>query len=303
MRINYTQQGANVSYSLSSVLCCALFSALKCLNFRISLGTGLAIFFCGIFIFVQSWASLTLKLGICPNLHHSTFCIPKLKQEEIKFKSSRVFEYGLLNGVIGAGYFICWAKAENEFFLLGTGLIAFFGIFIGKNDYLVSDFLGISIIAISCALVTDFHFPNDWIVQGVLVALGVRAIILNFFQKQLKETKSLSLVSLIIEGLLISAFGYFDYGIGEVPDILAGILYSIASYTYLEASTCEKSANFLSIFSLQIYAFIGVFSLLPIVTSAFGLLLLIFGYHIFRIFPLRMNTIITQNSLTDRFLP
>ena len=169
MRINYSQQGITVSYSLTSILSLSLFIALKFLRFKISLLTGMSVLSSGALLFFFFWSSLAYRLGICPGLYHSTLCIPTFKQEKFIFKSSRVCEYGILNGFLSSLYCYFWSNATNSFFLIGTSLLSYIALFIGRSDYLVSDFLGITLITLSVTFLTNLtSFPEDWIFELIL---------------------------------------------------------------------------------------------------------------------------------------
>ena len=303
MRIRHSSQEINISYSLSSILYLFLFSSISYMKPKITLITGITIFSIGIINSSINWIVLACKLGICPGLYHSTLCIPTLKRDKINFKSSQIFEFGMIIGIIEACCFYLWINAKSSLFFLGINAMSFVGIILGKEIYLVSDFLGIALVMVANILITKYSFPDEYLVQLCLIIVSGRIILLNKFKDKLLESTSVSTISLICQGILLSALGYIIYGVGSFTDILVGSIYSLSSYVLLEAGIKDKSASLLSIMTLQIYAFVEELALLPVIISIIGLILLLIGYHLFHLFPIRMNSMITQsNNLSDSFL-
>lgn len=303
MRINRSASEIRISYSFNSICCLFLFSAISYLGPRVSLTTGLTILAFGITNGLYSWIALGLKLGICPNFYHSTFCIPSLKRESIRFVSSKVLECGIINGLIGSAYLFCWVNSDSFLFLLGLNLLSYISIVITKDTYYISEFLGITLILVGNILISDFFIPNDYVYQIILTILCFRVVLLKIFKKSIFETRSVGIVCCLTEGVLLSIIGFYLSGFGDLSDILIGFIYSIGSYLFIEASIFDKSAAFISIFSLQLYSSTNAFLLIPGIFSVFGLVFLIIGQHIFRLLPVRINSLISsENDLNDSFI-
>ncbi|OMJ79536.1 hypothetical protein SteCoe_20428 [Stentor coeruleus] len=313
MRVYQESDQMTISYACYSVVSLSCISAMNILNENIfgiftdkpqglSIWTGLTILFIGLINGFVSWTFLSIRLGICPGLYHSTLCIPSIKNDKLQFKSSRILEYGILNGLIDAGYYYSWTQTSNKIYIFCFNLLSFASLFIIKSDYYRSDLIGMFLLAISHGLILSYSFPSDYPYEIILLILICKVILLNKFKGKFEESRSLSIVSLTTQGLVLSIIGYFFSISLTFESLILGFLYSLFTYTLIEASITEKPAIVLSILSIQIWTNAD-FSIIPVLLALIGGAFLLIGRMIFSFCSTRMNSVVFEDSsLNQRFL-
>lgn len=313
MRVNQESGQMTISYAYYSVFSLSCISAMSIINENIfdiftekpqglSVWTGLTILFIGLANSFVSWTFLSFRLGICPGLHHSTLCIPSIKNDSLQFKSSRILEYGILNGLVDAAYYYSWTQTTNKIYIFCFNLLSFASLFIRKSDYYTSDLVGMCLLAISHGLTLSYSLPSDYPYEIILLILISKVILLSKFKGKFEESRSLSIVSLTTQGAVLTIIGYF-FSISLTPEsLLLGFLYGLYAYTLIEASITEKPAIVLSILSIQIWTN-SDFSIIPIILAIIGGAFLLIGRMIFGLCSTRMNSVVIEDpSLNQRFL-
>jgi hypothetical protein len=158
------------------------------------------------------------------------------------------------------------------------------------------------LLAISHGLAISYSLPSDYPYEIILLILICKVMVLSKFKGKFEESRSLSIVSLTTQGVVLSIIGYFFSISLTLESLLLGFLYSLFAYTLIEASVTEKPAIVLSILSIQIWTYAD-FSIIPVLLAITGGSFLLIGRMIFSLCSTRMNSVIFEDSsLNQRFL-
>lgn len=163
----------------SSIIYLFLLSSLQYLNFKLTVLSSLTVLFSGILVSLISCIKLWLKLGICPDFYHSTSCQPHLKQDKISFKSTKVLETGILNGIIDSLFWLIYTNLKNETFVAGFVIYIVLAMFWHREKYYLTDVLAILLGIASVLNWISFGFNEDFVWQGLVWIIFAKGFLMK----------------------------------------------------------------------------------------------------------------------------
>lgn len=301
MKIERKRTYTEISYSANCVLCACLLTAIKLLEVKISLLGSLIVLGIGLTLFTVAWLRLGCRLGICPNIFHSTSCVPQYKHEKILFRSSGVLEIGIANGIFDTILLYAYMHCTSSLFFTSFCVFSILSLKIDHQQYWLSDVFGSICMFFSLFYHSSFTISQDYIFQIILCIGFGKQLVLSQFKSQLLELRSIVIVSSMTQGLILSIFSYFYLPFGTLEDCFFPVLSILFTYTLLD-STQEKLSNFYSILTLPIYAFDVYLNYVSIIFSTIGCIFLIFGVKICSFCSTRINFPIKSSTLRESLL-
>jgi hypothetical protein len=284
--------------SLNSVANVALIFCALIVKQKFSLVSAVGLLTLGGLSLVVSWIRLWKKLGVCPGVFHSTSCRPELKGEKIRFRSTRVFEFGVVNGIVDSVFWYFFIRAENSFFVFAFAGYCLFGMVFDGMEYYVTDVLAILVAFSSVFFSLDYEINGDYLNQSAVCLFFGKVFALRRFKRQLKEANSVAVVSIVTQGVVFLVYGLIWLEVGNAEDLILSVVLALLSYNFFDLVN-EKTGSYYSILSLIMFAFCQEIQVFSIVLSSIGLFLNLFGFHLTSLCTTRFNIVLIHSNNTS----